>query len=73
MLVERYAEQNKIHPSLIYNFYCYDQQKKGKCYWGAFSKYIPDSKLALKGINIDIWDNETLDQSVEEAKELIIK
>lgn len=73
MLVERYAEQNQTHPSLIYNFYCYDQQKKGKNYWGAFSKYIPDSKLALKGINIDIWDNETLDQSVEEAKELIIK
>lgn len=62
-IVKRYALKNKIHPSLIYNFYCYDMEGRNE-YWGMYKKYMPSTELATKNLNSDIWQYATLDEGV---------
>ena len=62
-IVNRYAKKNKIHPSLIYNFYCYDMQGRGE-YWGIYKKYMPATHLATKHLNSDIWQYSTIEEGV---------
>lgn len=65
VIVDRYAKKNKIHPSLIYNFYCYDQQiLKSKNFWGAYNKHMPGTEYATKKLNSDIWGFSTLEEGV---------
>ncbi len=67
--VEQYAKENKIHSSLIYNFFCYDMQQKGKSqYWAIFNSYLLKSKDTLKDININVWSSEHIDEKISETK-----
>ncbi|MEN9612315.1 MAG: hypothetical protein RLZZ628_3129 [Bacteroidota bacterium] len=71
VVVEQFAKKIQIHPSLIYNFYCYDKQKEGKNYWAIFQKYQPDLSEATKNINIALWDKTTIAESVSIIQSLI--
>lgn len=71
LIIDRYADKLQIHPALIYNFYCYDKDKEGKNFWGAFQKYMPDISDVTKNLNIILWQKESIAQSVDEFKELI--
>jgi len=71
LIIERYADKLQIHPAIIYNFYCYDKDKEGKTYWGAFQKYMPDVSDVTKNLNIILWQKESIAESVNEFKELI--
>jgi HTH-type transcriptional regulator / antitoxin HigA len=47
-LVAEYAKKNKVHPSIIYSFYCYEEKKQnGKDFYGLYQKYFgkPDKTL----------------------------
>jgi HTH-type transcriptional regulator / antitoxin HigA len=71
VVIEQYAKKIQIHPSLIYNFYCYDKQKEGKNYWAMFQKYQPDLSEATKNISIALWDKATIAESVSIIQSLI--
>lgn len=58
-IIQRYAEKNKIHPSLIYNFYCYDQPKD---YWRIYNKYMPGTQLATENLNSDLITLKTIEE-----------
>lgn len=72
LIVNNFAREGQIHPSLIYNFYCYDMDTTGKGnYWGKYKHLQLDSKLALKDININPFDNERIEDTVQYLKEHI--
>jgi len=73
VVIENYAKENQIHPSLIYAFYQHDKSLEGEDYWGAFKTHIPKSDFAVEHLNLVPWEKETIDQSVEELKETLIK
>lgn len=66
VLVREYAEKSQIHPSIIYNFYMYDSSS-----WGKFKKQIPDSSLAINNLNVNIWENESVEETTERLKKEI--
>ena len=66
MIVAKYAKEYQIHPSLIYNFYCFDAEKSGKGnFWGKYKSMLPDIKIALKDINVNSFENESIDVTVQ--------
>jgi HTH-type transcriptional regulator/antitoxin HigA len=72
LLVNNFAKENQIHPSLIYNFYCWDMVAIGKGnFWGKYKHHQPDIKPALKDINVDPFDRERIEQTVDYLKEHI--
>lgn len=71
-LVAEYAKECQIHPYIIYNFYCYDMEKTGKgAYWAKFQFARPDLKLALKGLNVNSFAKETIDETAKELNDTI--
>lgn len=74
LVVNNFARENQIHPSLIYNFYCWDMEVAGKgSYWAKYNSIIrtADIELALKDINIDPFDKERVEETVQYLKENI--
>lgn len=72
-LVKRYAEENEIHPSIIYRFYQWDKDVKGQNFWGAYRKYFPNVDKAIEQMNLVPWEKETLDETAEKLKETLIQ
>ena len=71
-LVSEYAKEVQVHPSIIYNFYCYDMNKTdNENHWGRFKKYDADVTLALKEINVKSFENESINQTVTYLNETI--
>lgn len=65
-LVNGYASKHQVHPSLIYNFYCWDESQNGDKYvWSRYSDMFPDINIALNKLNLNPFDKETLDETVE--------
>lgn len=65
--VNRYAESWGIHPSIIYAFYCQENNA-----WGhPVGRNIPSSEQALKILNTNPFEKETLKESITELKELV--
>jgi len=72
LLVGNFAKENQIHPSLVYNFYCWDMEVAGKgSYWAKYKHFQPDIKPALKDINVDPFDRERIEQTVDYLKDHI--
>lgn len=71
LLVNEYAKESQVHPSLIYNFYCYDMQKKGKNYWGRYKHLLPKIDVALKDFNTNSLEKDSIDETVIYLKEKI--
>ena len=68
-LVEHYARVNEVHPSIIYDFHCRNlKAKKGVDHWHFFQKYQPTVSHAIKDINIQSFDYESLEESVVTVK-----
>ena len=63
-VVERYAEEWQIHPSIIYNFYCFDNSS----YWGGFKKFEPGVKKVVEKINMIAFNSNTIEDTVREIK-----
>jgi Zn-dependent peptidase ImmA (M78 family) len=72
LLVWEYAKQSQVHPSFIYNFYNYDQHNQGYSNaWSKFKQFFPDVKQAIKNLNTNPWEKETIEESVEQIKETV--
>ncbi len=55
--VKEYAKANYIHPSIIYVFYCWDNQDNDKKVWGRFNELIPNLNEAIGALNGNPWQN----------------
>ncbi len=66
VLVKEYAEKSQVHPSIVYNFHMYDIDN-----WAKYSKQIPDSSLAVKNLNVNIWESESVLETTEKLKKEI--
>ena len=64
--VERYARLWGIHPSIIYSSYCF----RHNC-WGKYNRQIPSTQNALRIINTNPFEMETLVESARKIKELL--
>jgi HTH-type transcriptional regulator / antitoxin HigA len=72
LLVNDFAKKSQIHPSFVYIYYNYDRSSQGFAKsWGKYAKYIPDSTAAVKYLNTNPWDKETIAQSVEMVKKMV--
>lgn len=69
LVVSQYAEQVGVHPSIIYSFYQYEMNKKGKNYYGAFKEHFPNISKLSKTLNINLWSEESINESVTKIKE----
>jgi HTH-type transcriptional regulator / antitoxin HigA len=71
-IVEEYAKECQVHPSIIYNFYCWDMEtKRGENYWGKFKQHKVDVKIALRDLNINLLKKESIEETVKYLKEKI--
>lgn len=73
--VNNYAEENKIHPSIIYGFYCYEEKtKRGNEYYGLYQQYFGKAEKALKIVKTNPWlrEKETIYEGIEETKKIYI-
>lgn len=71
-VVEKVAAEAQVEPSFVYNFYNYDQYQSGDKYaWAKFKALIPNTSLAVKNINSNVWKKETIQESVQFFKEKV--
>jgi Zn-dependent peptidase ImmA (M78 family)/DNA-binding Xre family transcriptional regulator len=69
--VDNYAKENKVHPSIIYGFYCYEEKAKNKReYYGLYQQYFAKADKALKTVRINPWNKATIYEGIEETKQL---
>lgn len=60
-VVERFAKEKEIHPSLVYSFYAwYQKDLYGKNYYGAFKEFYPDYKIAVARLNPIAWNEDSV-------------
>jgi hypothetical protein len=68
-MVDRFAIDNEIHPSLVYSFYAWYQDKlHNKNYYGKMSKYMPELKPAIARLNPITWDEDSVREASEKIK-----
>lgn len=68
-LVSAYAEKNRVHPSIIYAFFCYHEKKqRNKDLYAIFQHHFGKPDKALQSIRTNPWDKESIYQEIEEVK-----
>jgi HTH-type transcriptional regulator / antitoxin HigA len=71
LLVEKFAAECQIHPSIIYAQFQWRQASIGNDYWGAFKDQFPKMSVVTKNLNIANWDIETIKETALKIKELL--
>ena len=72
-LVAEYAENNKVHPSIIYSFYCYEEKKQnGKDVYGLYQKYFGKPDKIFQVVRTYPWKKESIYQEIETVKKSLI-
>jgi len=67
-VVSKYAEDNNVHPSIIYGFYLHDNPSKRKSHYPLLNKHLISSAVAYKTIKLNTWTSE---DPLEEIKKVI--
>jgi len=70
-MVERFAKESQVHPSIIYSQYQWRQSLLGKDYWGAFKESFPNINNLTKILNISNWDIESIKEAAIKIRELL--
>lgn len=71
-LVNKFAEDTEIHPSLVYSFFTwYQKNLYGKNYHAAFKEFYPDYSIAIKKLNPISWDEVSLKEVSEKIKKVL--
>jgi Zn-dependent peptidase ImmA (M78 family) len=70
-MVERFAKESQVHPSIIYSQYQWRQSLLGKDYWGAFKESFPNIKNLTRRLNVSNWDNESIKDAAIKIRELL--
>ena len=72
MIVRQYAVESQVHPSIIYNFYNYDQTSSGNANaWSMYKQYFPNVKQAIQMINSNPWELESIQDSIRIIKDTV--
>ena len=68
-IVAAYAEKYRVHPAIIYAFYCYHEDKHNKQnHYSQYQQYFGKPDKALKMARTNPWDKDTLLDEVEAFK-----
>lgn len=68
-IVAKYAEEKRVHPGIIYSFFCYQKLREKKNLYGLFQKYFGKTDETLKLIKSNPWDKESIYQEIETIKQ----
>lgn len=71
VLVDDYAEKCKVHPSIIYSFYCFEQKKDGKDHYPFYRKHFGKSDKAIQVVKTHPWNKETIYEEIEKVKKIL--
>ncbi len=71
LIVERFAAECQIHPSIIYSQFQWRQSEMGNDYWGAFKEHFPYFSKVTKSLNVANWNNESIEQTAIKIRELL--
>ncbi|GAB4047840.1 transporter [Spirosoma litoris] len=73
MAVSQYAQDKRVHPSIIYSFFCYQKkQEEGKNLYGVFQKYFGKTEKAVKAVKSNPFDKESIFQEIENIKQRLL-
>lgn len=68
-MVERFAKENEIHPSMVYSFFSwYQKELYDKNFFGAFKEFYPPCKSAVSRLNPISWNEESIKVASEKIK-----
>lgn len=70
-MVDRFAKESQVHPSIIYSQYQWRQSLLGKDYWGAFKESFPNINNLTKNLNVSNWDTESIIKAAVKIRELL--
>ncbi len=70
-MVQKFAKECQIHPSIIYGQYQWRQAENGNDYWGAFKEHFPKINDVTKRLNVSNWDIESIKETALKVKELL--
>jgi len=71
LIVEKFAAECQIHPSIIYSQFQWRQSEMGNDYWGAFKEYFPVISKVTRNLNVANWDNESIEKTAIKIRELL--
>lgn len=71
LMVSRFADENQIHPCIIYSQFQWRQAEIGNDYWGAFREEFPNISLATKNLNIANWDVDSIKETATKMRNLL--
>ena len=71
LLVEQYAKENQVHPSIIYSFYCYDEKEKGNNFYPFYQKYFGKSDKLLKQVKSNPYTKKSIADEIELIKQIL--
>lgn len=69
IVVQEYAKKNHVHPSIIYSFYCYEENKQGNNVYPFYQKYFGNPDKALDQIKSNPWNKQSIYDEIEIIKE----
>jgi Zn-dependent peptidase ImmA (M78 family) len=72
IIVSKKAKEYNIHPSIIYSMFQYWKKEQGENYWGAFKKGFPDISKATAKLNYSNWTAESISETAQQIKSLLI-
>jgi hypothetical protein len=68
-MVERYAKENELHPSLVYSFYTwYQKELYSKNFYAAFKEFYPPCKSAVGRLNPISWNEDSIKVASDKIK-----
>lgn len=70
-LINRYAEENSIHPSIIYSFFCYDENEKGNNLYPYYTKFFGKPDKLFKQIRTNPYDKESIIEEIKSIKKIL--
>lgn len=70
-LVSQYAEQNNVHPSIIYGFYLHDHPQESSVLYKKFNRFLIKSEMAVRSLKTNLWD--TNESPADQARKIIEK
>lgn len=72
LIVRDYAKQAQVDPSFVYNFHSYDLHTQGyNNAWSRYKQFFPNVQQAIKDLNTNPWERETIEESVTLIKETV--
>ncbi|WAC11434.1 ImmA/IrrE family metallo-endopeptidase [Dyadobacter pollutisoli] len=67
--VAKYAEEKRVHPAIIYSFFCYEANKEmGKNLYGLYQQYFGKTDTALRSLKTNPFGKESIFEEISLIK-----